>query len=185
MTNNPHIEQLENRRLLAATLVNGVLTIVGTTGDDSIYISGNSTNGFNVWMNGQATEFGPAKVNRVEVFGLAGNDSLSAVSVRYFKPGVFIKGGAGNDTINGSHNSDVLIGGDGDDQIAAKFGDDLLLGQAGDDTLDGGEGTDHLYGGDGNDSLAGGGGLQGGAGNNPLPCSRSLWGGGRGRLPPR
>src|SRR5258706_10721722 len=155
MTNDPHVEQLEARRLLAATLVNGVLTVVGTAGDDNITVSYRAdTKWFNVGVNGQGTSFGHAHVDRIIIFGLAGNDMISASHVAGFKPGVIIKGGDGNDYIKGGRNRDLLIGGAGDDSIFGNASDDTLLGQDGNDLLKGGIGSDLLIGGDGNDDLA-------------------------------
>jgi Ca2+-binding RTX toxin-like protein len=90
--------------------------------------------------------------------------------------GLFLTGGAGNDTLTGSGLDDTLSGGSG--------GADLLDGGAGDDVLDGGDeqgfdsdtlqgglGNDLLKGGAGNDLLEGGAGrdtLEGGAGNDAL-----------------
>src|SRR2546421_855132 len=150
MTNIPHLEQLENRRLMSATLVNGVVTVIGTAGDDNITVSYRSdTKWFNVGVNGQGTSFGHAHVDRIIIFGLAGNDMISASHVEGFKPGIIIKGGEGNDYIKGGRNRDLLIGGAGDDSIFGNASDDTLLGQDGNDLLKGGIGNDLLIGGDG------------------------------------
>ncbi len=81
----------------------------------------------------------------------------------------YIDGGEGQDSIYGGDSTsgvDTLIGGGGLDTIRGQrgadtitggAGNDLLYGDLGDDTIDGGDGNDEIYGGAGNDSLAGGG----------------------------
>ena len=172
MTNDPHVEQLEARRLLAATLVNGVLTVVGTAGDDNITVSYRAdTKWFNVGVNGQGTSFGHAHVDRIIIFGLAGNDMISASHVAGFKPGVIIKGGDGNDLIHGESGNDTILGGLGDDFLSGEAGNDLIKGGWGDDQIDGGAGNDLLLGGEGDDDIHGDGGLDtilGNRGNDTL-----------------
>jgi hypothetical protein len=78
---------------------------------------------------------------------------------------------------------DTLRGGNGDDALDGGRGFDTLHGRGGDDRLDGGTGFDTLYGGDGNDVLDGGRGfdtLHGGDGNDELDGGRghdTLFGG--------
>ncbi|WP_438991899.1 Hint domain-containing protein [Lentibacter sp.] len=61
--------------------------------------------------------------------------------------GLTLSSGAGNDNVRG---------GDGDDTIDGGTGNDTLRGDDGSDSVDGGEGDDSLFGGDGDDSLTGG-----------------------------
>ena len=70
--------------------------------------------------------------------------------------GSFIRGGDGNDTIDGADQADSLDGGPGDDRIQGASGDDVLNGGPGDDVFL----TNHLEtgndvknGGDGNDRI--------------------------------
>ena len=94
--------------------------------------------------------------------GIDGTDTLSGIEQLMFADGMYIDGGAGDDTLGG---------GEGDDFIAGGAGDDTIDGGAGNDTLDGGEGADVLYGSGGNDILEGGAGddvLNGGAGDDLL-----------------
>jgi len=83
-----------------------------------------------------------------------------------------LQGGSGNDIINGGDGDDTLLGGAGNDLIFGGDGDDALHGEDGNDTLIGGLGGDNtLYGGAGNDTLGGSSGddvLHGGAGNDKL-----------------
>lgn len=55
----------------------------------------------------------------------------------------------------GSSKDDVLRGGNGEDFINGLSGDDELFGGAGDDTMNGSNGDDYLEGGDGTDRLSG------------------------------
>jgi len=82
-----------------------------------------------------------------------------------------IDGLAGDDTIWGTNGNDTLIGGDGADTLHGGKGADTLYGGAGDDTLHGDQDNDMLYGGSGDDSLQGGSGddtLYGGSGADTL-----------------
>ena len=82
-----------------------------------------------------------------------------------------VRGGSGNDVINGSQSADTLDGGPGNDTIYGKAGDDSLLGGAGNDLLNGGDGNDTIRGGPGDDVLDGGLGtdlLDGGPGTNVI-----------------
>lgn len=66
-------------------------------------------------------------------------------------------GGAGDDSILGSHVNNVLDGGSaGADSLSGQAGEDTLRGGSGNDTLDGGADDDTLAGGTGDDSLDGG-----------------------------
>ena len=67
-----------------------------------------------------------------------------------------IKGGSGNDQLNGFEKNDRIYGGEGADTLEGRDGDDVLDGGAGTDTLTGGEGNDVLDGGAGTDTLTGG-----------------------------
>jgi hypothetical protein len=74
-------------------------------------------------------------------------------------------------SIKGSRNDDVLRGGNGNDRIDGRSGDDELHGARGDDVLNGGSGDDSLFGGRGDDELSGGSGddeLRGGRGDDEL-----------------
>jgi Ca2+-binding RTX toxin-like protein len=78
---------------------------------------------------------------------------------------VFIHGGAGDDTIDGSaagkrlvlfgdEGNDLLIGGIKDDDLFGGTGNDTLIGNGGNDLLDGGAGNDLLDGGSGTDTAS-------------------------------
>jgi Ca2+-binding RTX toxin-like protein len=63
----------------------------------------------------------------------------------------YLNGRGGQDKLSGAAGDDYLDGGAGRDQVFGNFGDDQLYGGAGNDDLTGGRGHDHLYGGAGND----------------------------------
>jgi Ca2+-binding RTX toxin-like protein len=96
-----------------------------------------------------------ANTDLIQLFGQAGNDTITI------------------DEINGPMPAAQLFGGDGNDILTGGSGNDLLFGQAGNDTLLGKNGNDQLFGGDGNDTLTGGAGddqVFGQAGND-----RMIW----------
>ncbi|MFC7499783.1 hypothetical protein ACFQRC_11195 [Enterovirga sp. GCM10030262] len=91
------------------------------------------------------------------VFGAAPTDSVTRIGTRV---GQTIRGGLGDDMLDGRDGADFLFGADGDDE---------LIGGSGADRLDGGAGFDRLRGGSGNDDLDGGVGgdvMSGGSGND-------------------
>jgi Ca2+-binding RTX toxin-like protein len=166
------IEQLENRRLMDATLVNGVLSAVGTMAADAISVSlvSGSTSQVQVNINGDVTTFNLSAINRIELHGQKGNDLLSVLNANgSFPLGVFMKGGEGNDELIGSYLTDLLYGGLGDDLLKGHRGNDFIYGQEGLDELLGDAGLDRLFGGELDDLLLGGIGndiLKGGFGND-------------------
>ena len=101
-----------------------------------------------------------------EIYGAAGNDSISLGDGEDFG-----YGGADNDTVLGGGGNDVVEGGDGNDSLFGGTGNDTVAGDAGNDVLDGGDGNDQTFGGTGNDSVTGGAGndsLDGGDGADTL-----------------
>jgi Ca2+-binding RTX toxin-like protein len=94
----------------------------------------------------------------------AGNDTL----VNHTNLGVQVDGGTGNDSLTGGSSTDYLVGGLGNDYLNGRSGNDGLYGRAGDDRLyggpgndglDGDEGADKIFGSAGDDDLTGGSGL--------------------------
>lgn len=73
------------------------------------------------------------------VDGETGDDTLTALGVGYDHR---MRGGEGKDRLFGSRGDDDLDGGPGDDDLQGRDGDDVLLGGDGDDRLDGGKGRD-------------------------------------------
>lgn len=146
------IESLEPRRLMSATVVDGVLKVVGTEAADRISFE-NGQGTVTVHLNGEAQTFPTADLRRVEVRALGGDDDVALGRKLALPATVF--GGDGDDRIGGSRLSDVLLGEAGDDTIDGRFGDDYVDGGDGGDrlyayygtnTIRGGAGTDHSLG---------------------------------------
>jgi uncharacterized protein YkwD len=123
------VESLEPRDCPATVnLFNGVLTVQGTGGSDTIRVVRSGTS---VGIDGQW---------------------FAAGSVAC----VVVTAGAGNDTIiDDSDLSATIYGGDGNDTITGGRGHDWIYGGRGTDNINGGRGNDVIYGGGGTDSLAG------------------------------
>lgn len=161
------IDRLETRRLLASVgIVNGILRIEGTSGDDTIAVArfnraeGQVLDGGNV-----ALTFDLAAVRGISFAGGNGNDliTIGRVNVRSF-----LTGGEGNDSLSAAQGlgNDTLIGGDGNDYLYGGEGNDVLTGNAGGDTMLGGgandlinilsdnTGDDFVSGGDGRDTVS-------------------------------
>lgn len=131
-----------------------------------------ASQGFNVV--GKATDAGGLSTTRT--FAIAVTDVE--------EPGIVLKGGNGNDVINGTNNNDTLNGENGNDTIhglggsdtiSGGNGTDTLYGDGGNDTILGGAGSDTIYGGEGNDLIIGGKGddvLFGGAGADTFQFGR-------------
>jgi len=160
------IETLENRTLLAADLVNGLLTVVGTNGNDNIDVqvatSGPNAGQLQVDVNGAQNFFDVNLVNTIQISGLSGNDQITVddnvaidTSINGGKGNDTIKGGSGSDTIHGDAGNDSIDGSDGDDVIFGDKGNDAILAGAGNDTADGGSGNDTIHGDDGDDTIRG------------------------------
>jgi hypothetical protein len=137
------IENLEQRRLLSASVANGVLTITGTDKADHIIITQEKKSVL-VREGSHLTRFDQlsriSHVSQIIVNAVGGNDRIKVTA----KLAATIDGGDGKDLIIGGNGADVLIGGNGNDRI---------LGQAGNDSINGGAGKDALFGGAGDDTL--------------------------------
>ncbi|MTE00634.1 hypothetical protein GIY56_10070 [Paracoccus sp. YIM 132242] len=89
----------------------------------------------------------------IQMHGYAGNDELTGAFLHRNE----IFGGAGNDTLSGGADFNLLDGGDGNDVLDAWIGDYAILrGGAGNDLLTGGDGGGLLDGGVGMDTMTGG-----------------------------
>lgn len=140
----------------------------GTQGNDRIDLV-NSGSNIRVFAGGRSLATrNTNSVDRFVVFGLGGNDWISAIGLN---KRVELHGGAGHDVLLGGNASDILRGDggndflyglDGHDLLQGEAGSDFLFGDNGNDALDGGAGSDFLFGGNGNDTL------DGGAGNDYL-----------------
>src|SRR5215217_1121922 len=149
------VEQLEQRRLRAATVDAGVLQVVGTTASDviTVYLTPSDTNQLNVKIGNTVQTFDAGVINGISVDALRGDDTVT-IDVAIALP-TTITGGAGNDTINGGGGSDRVFGNEDNDFVVGNGAKDYLYGNDGNDGLYGGGGGDYLDAGDGDDSLAG------------------------------
>lgn len=167
------MESLERRTLMAADLLNGTLTIVGTTGNDNIQVQvavgGPNAGQLQVDVNGQQTFFDPLQVTSINISGLSGNDHITvddAITVN-----TLIDGGAGNDDIKGGGGNDTIHGRTGNDTIDGSLGNDTVYGDQGNDSIHAGDGDDTVHGNQGNDSIWGGDGddtIDGDQGNDTI-----------------
>lgn len=137
------IERLEHRCLLASVgIVNAILRIEGTNGDDQIAVARFGRNQAQLLDSGTVIfTFGLNEIRGISYFGAAGNDliTIGRVNVRSY-----LNGGTGNDSLSAAQGdgNDTLLGGDGDDYLFGGAQNDLLTGGAGSDTLLGGTGND-------------------------------------------
>lgn len=163
------IECCERRQVLSSVgVTDGVLTVVGDSTPDTIYIRTfdgvTATASVEDSTSGAIKSIGTfnlASFTSVSVQANGGNDHIE-VNVEQM---AIVDGGYGNDTIYGGWGSDSLVGGEGHDLIYGQLGHDTLIGGNGNDVLygsvgmdllDGGAGIDTLHGGTGNDTLSGG-----------------------------
>lgn len=181
------LEVLENRLVPSVTLSQGILTINGGSGNDTVVIDQNaSTGALKVTENGTVHSYTNAQVfgQMVIFYGNDGNDSFtnnSTLSSHAY-------GGNGNDTMYGGYRRDLLDGGRGNDTMFGRQdvdtmyagpADDVnsfdwmyggeegsgnpttsnyMFGSGGADNMLGSTGNDYMFGYGGNDTLFGGGG---------------------------
>jgi len=173
------------------------LGLIFSTGgrDDNVHITYNNDGSVTITHDGKDYHFSADEARELIVDLGAGNDTLTSSGFPGAGNSVVIRGGAGNDILNGSTGTDNLEGGDGadiirggagsdhldggkgDDQILGGKGSDIIHGGSGDDRIDGGKGHDRIYGQQGNDSIYGGSGdyndaIYGGAGDDALSGGR-------------
>jgi Ca2+-binding RTX toxin-like protein len=120
-----------------------VLHAGATVGNDVITVGPsllpNNPNGFLIKLSstdpGREEIFGtgPTTVQRLVLYGLSGNDTIT-VSPALTIP-VTLFGGDGNDVLRAGAGDDILVGGDGNDQLYGLGGSNLLIGGAGSDKL--------------------------------------------------
>src|SRR5262249_39181132 len=134
----------------------GTLSVFGDSLDNSIVISRDPAGKILV-NNGDVAVTGDtptvANVALIQVFGQAGNDTITLDEASGALPAAYLFGGDGNDTLSGGSGNDMLFGQAGNDTLKGKGGNDSLFGGAGDDTLIGGNGDDQVFGEAGNDRM--------------------------------
>lgn len=163
-----HIEQLEDRRLLANNIlydsVTRIVTVTGTPDADKAHIevvnsqiritltdiAGGST------LDQQT--FSPTAIKKIVFDAGDGDDVLiNDTSTKVLGHGQagndYLEGGLGEDKIYGGDGDDILVGFKAADKLYGDAGVDQLFGMQGKDTLDGGIDNDDLLGGAGTDTL--------------------------------
>lgn len=127
MSTNLHVETLEARDCPATVnFFNGILTVEGTSGNDTIVVT---QTGNTIRVEGRS--FDATLVTKVVITGQGGDDFLD----------------------DKSREASVIYGGFGNDRIYSRGGADRVYGGSGDDTLVGGGGNDMMWGGGGTDTL--------------------------------
>src|ERR1044072_4733063 len=134
----------------------GTLSVFGDGAANNITISRDAAgrilvNGGAVTVRGGTATV--ANTSLVQVFGLAGNDTLTLSEVNGALPAANLFGGTENDVLTGGSGADQLFGQAGNDTLLGKGGNDLLFGGAANDTLTGGDADDQVFGQAGNDRM--------------------------------
>jgi Ca2+-binding RTX toxin-like protein len=121
------------------------LVVGGTTGDDTIKLRQKEGHADTIVVRireHDEYEFNAALIDRIVVYGQAGNDRITIDNGLRVDTVLF--GGAGDDQLEGGGGNNVLVGGAGEDQLRAGSGRDLLIGGAGSDRLTSGNGDNML-----------------------------------------
>jgi hypothetical protein len=155
----PIVESLEDRRMLSASLVHGILKVTGGAGDDAITLSAD-TKRITVKIGASSKRFTKTAVKTISIVSGGGDDTVTINSG--IKQQITIKAGEGDDTVSGGSGREIILGQGGDDNLSGGGGSDQIFGGDGNDTIDGGTSSDYLYG-DGGDDV-----ITGGAGNDVL-----------------
>jgi Ca2+-binding RTX toxin-like protein len=146
------------------TNANDQVNYLGGSGGNEIYFNNNlSSTRFEIFA-GEGSDLvkidgnsgTSSTIESIALFAQGGDDTVIISGIT--RP-VYVRGGEGNDIIDGSGvtlASLTLYGDAGDDQIAGGEGNDFLYGNDGADRLYGNGGEDYLDGGLGLDSLFGG-----------------------------
>ncbi len=134
----------------------GVLSVFGDNQDNSVGISRNAAG--TILVNGGAIPVSGgtptvANTQRIQVFGLGGNDSLFLLEANGPLPAAFLFGGTGNDALTGGSGNDQLFGQGGNDTMNGAGAFDVLFGGTENDAITGGRGDDQAFGEDGNDRM--------------------------------
>jgi Ca2+-binding RTX toxin-like protein len=141
---------------VTATFGSGFLSVFGDSLDNAINVSRDAAG--KILINGGAVAItgGSATVantSLIQVFGQAGNDTITLDESSGALPAAQLFGGAGNDILTGGSGADQLFGQAGNDTLNGKGGTDLLFGGSGNDVLTGGDGDDQVFGESGNDRM--------------------------------
>lgn len=139
---------------VSATFSSGILSVFGDSLDNTIAISRNAAGALLVNGGAVAILGGTATIantSMIQMFGRAGNDTLTLNETSGALPRAQIFGGTGNDIITGGSGNDTLLGEVGNDVLLGRGGFDSLFGGLDNDTLTGGDADDQVFGEDGDD----------------------------------
>ena len=141
-SSNPFVVSPQTGGTSFATLNGGLLSVIGTSGNDTITVASSGT-GITATLNGETSEPFPAsQIVSIDVSGLAGNDKIT-IGANII--GASVKGGGGADTLKGGDGNDTLVGGAGDNIVHCGNGNDSVSsGISSADTIMGGAGQDTL-----------------------------------------
>lgn len=152
------LTSLEAREVPAvvASFSAGTLTVFGDNLDNNIAISRNAAGA--ILVNGGAVNVTGgtptiANVVQIQVFGQAGNDTITLNEANGALPKANLFGGAGNDVLTGGNGADMLFGQAGNDTLLGKGSADFLFGGTENDTLTGGDADDQVFGEAGDDRM--------------------------------
>ena len=139
-----------------ASFNDGVLSVNGDANNNSIAVSRNAAG--QILVNGGAVNViggtpTVANTSLIQVFGLAGQDTITIVETNGALPKANLFGGGGNDVLTGGSGNDQLFGESGNDTLLGKGGFDLLFGGNDNDTLTGGDADDQAFGQSGTDRM--------------------------------
>jgi len=134
----------------------GVLSVFGDSQDNTITLNRNAAGQILVNGGAVAVQGGtPTVANTalMQVFGQAGNDTITLNEANGPLPAANLFGGAGNDMLIGGSGADLLFGQAGNDNLQGRGGNDLLFGGDDNDTLTGGDADDQVFGESGDDRM--------------------------------
>jgi uncharacterized protein YkwD len=142
-TYRPNFELLERRDVpSSARLSAGVLTVLGTSGNNAINLSMSGGKIRAVDSGASLGQFPATSVKKIVVDVGMGNDRVTITTA--FRRPTFLYGGKGDDVLTGGSGKDTIYGGDGADTLKGRGGNDTLWGGARIDSLSGGGGTSNV-----------------------------------------
>ena len=173
------VESTTTAYITGGSLVNGVLTVIGTCGGDLVTIArfpdGRTQLNARFCATGCTTGWSQSSIyppNSITAIRMElGNAKDTATISELIKSPAYIDAGDGDDIITGGGGNDTILGGEGLDALNGGGGNDSLSGGNGNDSITGGNGNDTVAGGAGDDRLLGAAGqdiLFGEAGNDTL-----------------
>ena len=161
----PRLECLDDRAMPSITLVEGVLTVIGSGAADGITVWKPAADRIQVDISntGETRRMALANVTKIVIRGgalpdriILGDGVIRPTEIFGGRGGDNIRGGGGVDTIHGGRGHDSIQGGGGNDILEGNEGRDIIRGGAGDDRVDGSNGLDALRGDLGTDILLSG-----------------------------